>query len=174
MQFFISTFLSFLLTVFTYQEYNLPELRNLLHKGNEKESAAAELFRKVGAYKGTDALLWGFKASAYALQANYSNNPFKKLDAIKTSSRLFTEAVKRDAANPEIRFMRYAVEVHTPKMLNLSSHLNEDKAILLETLKKYPKTSLTPEMARVVRDFLQKNCDCNESEWKVLAQVVLP
>src|SRR4051812_45803020 len=110
------TFWSFFATVFYTQGYDIPELRRLLNEGKESKKSAATLYEKVGSYSGNDALIMGYKASAYALQAKYSGNPFKKMKAIKTSSGIFTQAINQDGENLELRFMRYAVEVQTPKM----------------------------------------------------------
>jgi hypothetical protein len=165
------TFFGFLASVFVPQDQNVKELRRLMNEGKDSKSAAAQLYEKVGEYAGSDPLLLGYKASAYAFRAKYSSNPLKKLKSIKTSSRIFTDAVAKDGNNLELRFMRYAVEVNTPKSLDLSAHVNEDKGILIEALRKYPKSGFTPETATIARDFLKQNCSCSEEEKQVLENV---
>lgn len=167
------TFLSVLTTVFFKQDYDIKELRRLLNEGKESEKPANELFNKVGKYSGEDALLLGYKASAYALRAKYSGNPLKKLKSIKTASRIFNSSVAKDGKSLEIRFMRYAVETQTPKSLHLSKHVTEDKTMLLEALQHYPQSDLTPETARIVRDFMQQYCECTEEEKQTLNSVKL-
>src|SRR5436190_20992058 len=90
------TFFGFCLTVFAPQEYDVKELRRLLNEGKDSKNSAVQLYEKVGEYSGTDPLLLGYKASAYALRAKYSGNPLKKLKSIKASSRIFTDAVSKD------------------------------------------------------------------------------
>jgi hypothetical protein len=163
------TFWGFLATVLLpFQDPDLKELRRLLNEGNNSKESAAELYQKIGEYGGEDPLMLGYKASAWALQARYSGNPLKKLKSIKTSSRIFTDAVNQDGNNLELRFLRYAVEVNTPKSLHLSNHVNEDKTILIEALRKYPDSNFSPETAQIALDFLQDYCSCSEEEKQVL------
>jgi hypothetical protein len=171
MKLLLFTFFSFLATVFAPQQQDVKELRRLLNEGKDSKAAASQLYEKVGGYSGSDPLMLGYKASAYALRAKYSGNPLKKLKSIKASSRIFTDAVAKDGNNLELRFMRYAVEAQTPKSLDLSAHVNEDKGILIDALRKYPKSDFTKETATIARDFLKQNCSCSEEEKQVLENV---
>jgi hypothetical protein len=166
-------FFGLLPSVFALQNYDVKELRRLLNEGNENKKAAGQLYQKVGEYSGEDGLILAYKASAYGLRAKHSGNPLKKLKSIKASSRIFTQAVQKDGSNLEIRFMRYAVEYNTPKSLDLSTHVNEDKTILISALKQYPSSGFTPETAKIARDFLQLYCHCSEEDKLVLQQVKL-
>jgi hypothetical protein len=165
------TFWTFLATFFPGQEFDIKDLRALLNEGKTSKAAAENLYDKVGDYSGEDALILGYKASAWALRAKYSGNPIKKLKSIKGSGHIFSDAVNRDPQSLELRFLRYAVEAQTPKSLNLSKHLEEDEGVLLEGFRKYPNSAFTPETARIARDFLMEFCTCAEEEKQMLSQV---
>ena len=128
------------------------------------------MFDKVGNYGGDEGILIAYKAGAHALKAKYSANPINKIRHIKKAQHYFSEAVQRDNKNLEIRFMRYAVEVQTPRGLGLSHHVAEDKAMLLEGLKKYPDSGFTAETATITKNFMQAHCDCTSEEKQFVAQ----
>ena len=60
-------FFTLFTSVFTVQELNVKELRELLYQGSENKEQAKLLFVKVGEYEGNDPLIIGFKGAAFAL-----------------------------------------------------------------------------------------------------------
>jgi hypothetical protein len=155
------------------QEYNILEVRELLTDSGENKEKSTKLYDKIGNYSGDNAVLIAYKAAAYALKAKYATNPFKKLKFIKTSSKFFDEAVQRDDKNLEIRFVRFAVETKTPAKVNLSKHVEEDKNILIQAIRDYPKSGIEPDLARKARDFLKQYCKCSEEEVKTMDEIKL-
>jgi hypothetical protein len=167
------TFWGFFYSVFAGQETDIPALRRLFYEARDSEAKAEQLFKEIGNYEGGEAILIAYKAGAYALKAKHGTNPLNKLKSIKRAQQYFTEAVKRDPENLEIRFMRYAVEVQTPGSLGYSKHVQEDKELLISGLKSYPNAAFTPETARIARDFLRHDCKCSEEEKQFLQQMEL-
>ena len=155
------TFLVFFHSVLLAQDPGIAELRQLLFKGSQNEDQADLLYEKVGKYNGSNALLIGYKGAAHALQAKHSFNPISKLKHIKNAQEYFSEAVAAEPENLEIRFLRYSVEVQTPAMLDLSEHVPEDQAILLEELRKYPASNFNAVTAAIARDYLLQYCPCS-------------
>jgi|SRR6478735_608366 len=169
----IFTFFVWLSTVFLLQDASVAELRQLLFEGSANEDKAHQLFEKVGDYKGSDPVLIGYKGAAFALKAKYGFNPVGKLKHIKTAQKYFNDAVAAAPENMEVRFLRYSVEAQTPKMIDLSAHVPEDQALLMEGLRKYPKSNFTPETARITRDYMVQHCTCNEQEKEFLKKLKL-
>src|SRR5690606_17265537 len=158
-------------SVFAFSQPEVKALRQLFFEARDSEKKADELYDKVGDYQGNSAILIAYKAGAHALKAKYGFNPMSKLKHVKHSQQYFSEAVQRDPADLEIRFMRYAVEVQTPAMLGYSEHVEEDKALLLKGLLEYPASGFTPETGRIARDFLRQHCACSSSEKEFLQQM---
>ena len=46
-------------------------------------------------------------------------------------------------------------------MLDLSEHVTEDQAILLEGLRKYPASNFNAVTAAIARDYLLQYCPCS-------------
>jgi hypothetical protein len=170
MKVFWLTFLAFLATIFSSfaEEFNMKELRETLRTASDTKANSTKLFEKVGGYSGEDAVLISYKAAAHAIKAKFATNPLKKLKFIKASARIFEEAVQRNNKDLEIRFVRYAVETQTPAKIKLSKHVEEDKNMLMQAIRDYPKSGFHPDVARLARDFLKQNCSCSEEEKKEL------
>jgi hypothetical protein len=170
MKLILTIFFTFLGTVFQPSEPDITELRALLVNGADNKESGEKLFSIVGDYSGQNALFLAYKAAAHAIKAKYAVNPLKKKKFIKNSSSIFSDAVARDQQNLEIRYIRFVVETKTPAKVKLSQHLEEDKNILVQAIRDYPKSGFAPDMARLVRDFLKQNCKCSEEEIKALDQ----
>lgn len=167
------TFWALFYSVFAGQELNIPALRQLFYEARESEKKADLLFKQVGNYGGKDGLLIAYKAGAYALKAKYGANPINKIKHVKKSQQYFSLAVQRDPQNLEIRFMRYAVEVQTPGVLGYSEHLAEDKKMLLDGLRNFPRSGFTRETAIIARDFMREHCECTKQEKEFVQQLKL-
>jgi hypothetical protein len=167
--------LTFFCTLFSSfaEEYNMKEMREILRVASENKANSTKLYEKVGNYSGEDAVLISYKAAAHAIKAKFASNPFKKLKLIKASSKIFDDAVQRNSKDLEIRFVRYAVETQTPAKIKLSKHVEEDKNILMQAIREYPKSGVHPDVARLARDFLKQFCTCSEEEKKELEAIKL-
>lgn len=112
-----------------------------------------------------------YKAASEAVMAKYVWNPYSKLKHLKTGGEMFAEAVALDAKHPEIRFLRFTVEHYVPRYLNMSQHLQEDKQLIIRSLQAYPRSGISAELARAMRDFMLQKDHCTEEEKKVLQQL---
>ena len=63
---------------------------------------------------------------SYGLSIQYINGMWGKYRVLVKSRDMLNGAVQRDPADPEIRFMRLALEDHIPAFLCMSVHMNED------------------------------------------------
>jgi hypothetical protein len=175
MKIFWLTFLSFFASLSSLfaQEYDMKEMREMLRTASDSKANSNKLYEKVGSYSGEDAVLISYKAAAHAIKAKFASNPLKKLKYIKASARIFDEATQRNNQDLEIRFVRFAVETQTPAKIKLSKHVEEDKNILLQAIRDYPKSGIHPDVARLARDFLKEYCICSEEEKKDLDAIKL-
>lgn len=110
---------------------NAVEWRRLYLEAVKTESAATRLEQQTRSWQGKEALMQAYQGVALALKAKYSYNPYTKVSAVKDGAVLLNAAVNRAAADTEIRFLRYSVEVNTPSMVGISTHLAADKAHIL-------------------------------------------
>jgi hypothetical protein len=152
-------------------QYRLPELRQLLVQAKSNEKAGDRFVEKMADYNQQDPVLLGYKAASQAIEAKYSGNPFRKLKRIRQSSKTFEQAVQLNSSLPELRFLRFTVESNTPRFLNLSQHVAEDKAFLINSLQQHPGSGLDEETFQIVRDFLLRSDRLSEQERNLVRNV---
>jgi tetratricopeptide (TPR) repeat protein len=151
--------------------YSVAELRGQYVKASKEEAAAKLFHKKMSAYKEDDPVLLAYKAASEAVMAKHVWNPYSKLKQLKTANAIFEDAVALDKDNPEIRFLRFTVEHYVPRYLNLSAHVEEDKKMIIESLKAYPDSELPEPLARSMRDFMLTKDHCSEEEKKILRDI---
>lgn len=135
----------------------LGELRQQYQLAVEDESAAIAMWKALEDYEGPDAVSLAYKASARSLMAQHLWNPIEKLSQAKESMRLFRKAVRLDAQNLEVRFLRFAIQHSIPSILDIDDERQEDKAILLERLGEYADYALTYEHVLSFIDFFKES-----------------
>ncbi|MCC9136302.1 hypothetical protein ACFSKU_01595 [Pontibacter silvestris] len=152
-------------------QYKIAELRGLYLKATQDEEAGKEFHKFMDKYNGNHPVILAYKAASEASMAKYVWNPYSKLKHLKTSASIFEKAVKLDKDEPEIRFLRFTVEHYVPRYLKLSEHLNEDKKIIINSLKNYPASGLSPGLAKIMRDIMLSEDLTSEDEKKILRNV---
>lgn len=100
-------------------------------------------------------VITGYLGATTILQAKHAFNPFNKLSYFKTGTRILENAISRAPAEVELRFLRYAVQVNVPAILNYNSKKDQDRAFLEGSLKenKIPDSHLR----RGIESFLKKH-----------------
>jgi hypothetical protein len=76
-------------------------------------------------------LLSGYRGMSYMIKANYSWNPYNKLSFFNKGKDLLDEAIQKDPANIELRFLRFCVQTNAPAFLGYSGMIGQDKAVIL-------------------------------------------
>ncbi|MFD1185351.1 hypothetical protein [Pontibacter rugosus] len=155
----------------TSQRYKVSALREEYLEASTDEDVAVRFNKKMKEYDGDAPLVLAYKAASEAVMAKYVWNPYSKLKQLKSAASIFEEAVKRDRENPEIRFLRFTVEHYVPRYLNLSPNIEEDKKILINALKAHPRSGISPELARTMRDFMLTKDHSTAAERKVLQSI---
>jgi hypothetical protein len=111
------------------------------------------------------AILLAYLAASEALQARNSFFPFTKLSMIQQAQETFSKAVKLDKEDVEIRFLRFTIEVNIPVFLGLTTHIEEDKLLIISNLNESP---LDFTMKKAIADFLLSSGYCSPVESQFL------
>lgn len=82
----------------------------------------------------TDARWIAYYGALQTLQARTVFNPLEKLRLTQLSQETLGRAVAAAPDNPEIRFLRFSIQLGLPAYLNLSKHIAEDRAVICEQL----------------------------------------
>jgi hypothetical protein len=111
-----------------------------------------------------------YKAAAEAIRARDASM-FNKLTYVQNANKLFDQAVKLNADNPEIRFLRLSVESNLPAFLGLSQHVEDDRQFLVQTLLQHPKSGLDAETFGIVRNFMVDRGHVSDADAQKLTQL---
>lgn len=142
-------------------EPSINELRNLFYQSKNDRRAAELLCKKL---ERTDrkagALILAYKGIGRMMYAKHSINPYTKLVNFNAGKNLLEEGVRIDAANAEVRFLRYCIQTQIPAVLCYYSNKDEDKALLLRAW----KTIVDEDLKQRIRAYLVEfgNCSSNE------------
>lgn len=104
-----------------------------------------------------------FRAALLASSAQFTMNPYTKLNLVKNAQRLFDEAVAADRENPEIRYLRLSIEQYTPRILGMSDHIREDKNLLVQQFQVYVSLAGKESASQVIK-FLKYHKLCSDAE----------
>ncbi|SIT86050.1 hypothetical protein SAMN05444128_1652 [Pontibacter indicus] len=164
-------FISFSALADNTREYKLSKLRVQFLEASKDSKAGKEFHKLMSNYEDSNPVVLAYKAVSEAIMAKHVWNPYMKMKHLQKSSEIFEEAVQLDAANPEIRFLRFTVEHYVPRYLNLSKNLEDDKAKIIAGLERHPKSGLSNEMARDIRAFMLTKDHCTEQEKQRLKRI---
>jgi hypothetical protein len=78
---------------------------------------------------------YAYLGAAETLMGKHAFNPMKKLSWLDKGLAKLNQAVIHNANHPVPRYLRISVESQVPAFLGKSTHLEEDKKVLLEQLK---------------------------------------
>lgn len=150
-----------LVTTLTNKE--LPYIRVEYYQSIDSESKTEKLLKDLKSVKNKSALLLAYQGASEALMAKHVWNPFKKMEWLNQSAETMRMAVSQHPNHPEIRFLRFSYEHYLPSFLNKSPHLEEDKHIIINSLKN--KSSLVDmELKKKMASFLIETKRCLPDE----------
>ena len=67
-----------------------------------------------------------YLGAAKALMAEVVSNPYTKLTLFNDGKQLIDQAVKSDPKNPELRYVRFMIQLNTPDYLNYNDNMDSD------------------------------------------------
>lgn len=168
---FVFLFLSTAAFADSANAYKLTELRVQFLEASKDGKLGREFHKLMSNYEDNNPVVLAYKAVSEAIMAKHVWNPYMKMKHLQKSSEIFETAVQLDATSPEIRFLRFTVEHYVPRYLNMSKNLEDDKAKIIAGLERHPKSGLSNDMARDMRDFMLTKDHCTEQEKQRLKRI---
>lgn len=117
------------------QQPDMTKLRGLYQKAAANKQDA-RLLNEWAATIDTGSLpvLVCYKGANYMIQAKYTLNPINKLNKFVQGRELMEAAIKKDTADLEMRFIRYALQNNLPAFLGYDDDKETDRRFLLRNL----------------------------------------
>lgn len=115
-------------------DHSIEDIRKKYQLAVYDSKVANVLSERLNKIDKPDALTLAYKGSTLALKAKHAWNPYAKLEYMNSFDEIINEAVRRNSEDIEIRFLRYSVQLNTPKYLGLSKNLSEDKSKIVSLI----------------------------------------
>jgi len=77
-------------------------------------------------------------------------SPKEKISNFKIGVSFIEESIKNDPKNSELRFLRYLIQVKSPKIVSYKNNIKEDKTFI-------EKNKITPKLKDLITNFNLKN-----------------
>lgn len=158
---------TFFFSLFLYSNktgtISLENLRLSYIKAIEDSETADNILEQLSKVSPNNPMLYGYKGAFEALVAKHSWNPYTKYDYLSKAMKTLETAIKNDKNNAEIRFLRFSIQHYIPSFLGFSTNLEEDKEVILKTLK-----YCEPKVKLVIKNFLKTSERCTPSELKMI------
>jgi len=132
---------SLLISVFVFCFFSYASAQSEVVTQFHKLSSEAEEIRFIEKYKNNSSP--DVKAYVYAVQmkqAEYSYNPYTKLDIFIRYKNLLDKAINENPNNVHLRYMRLVIQEKTPSLLGYKDQIEIDKTFLKVILNKKDST----------------------------------
>lgn len=160
--------LLFLCLSFTSGALDLISLRRQLDQAANSRAQAENFnnqFRNIS--EKSSAILIGYKAISEMMLCKHLSNPISKLSHFRKGRRLLEIAIIAAPTNPELRFFRFTTQSNIPSLLNYSSDLDVDKALLINYLRT-SGTNTDPDLFNRIKNYLLSSKFCSAKEIKLI------
>jgi len=141
--------------------YNRPEFdydhwRKMLFSLNEDSHLAYDFFQKIDEIENPAPLTIAYKGTILAHMAKSSTSFFDQIKYLSKSLNLLDQAVSFAPENPEIRFLRFAVQVQLPSIVRSATKIKADRKFLENNYHRIAWKSYPSDEAQYIRDFLSQ------------------
>lgn len=138
------TFICLFLMAFTrFSEPDISALRSLYYQAVTDESSFTKLSKLlVSVDTKSPPVLVCYKGATEMIAAKYAINPFLKLGKFKKGRLLIEQAIKRDAEDVEMRFLRFSIQTNLPAFLGYGHKIKDDKDFLINEINDITDQSL--------------------------------
>ena len=136
------------------QHTDIRELRNLYYRSYKEKKQAELLHEQLANVSITNPLYYGYKAISSIMLCNHVNNPYTKLKYFYTGKNQLEAAIKSMSTDPELRYLRFAVQCNAPAVLNYNDNIREDKKILLDYIGSKRHQSDDEDLYKRICDYL--------------------
>ena len=153
------------------EEPDVHNLRQELFALNTDSRLAEDLLLKLEDVDAYSPLILAYRATCEAHMAKATGNPFAKFRYLNRANKNLADAIDQDEQNLEIRFLRFALQVQTPKFLGYSKHIAADKEVIMQNFDSYDWKDVDAIILAYICDFMIEQGDCSDLEIMQLQQL---
>ena len=150
--------------------YHITALRHHYKQAATDETAGEKFYQLMASYDQRDPVVLGYKGASEAIKARDASL-LEKLRYVQAAAHTFEQAVALNPKNAEIRYLRFSVETNLPSFLGLSTHVDEDRHMLLTSVLSHPHSGLDAEAFETIRNYLRTHGKLSSEEAHKLESV---
>ena len=156
----------FILFFVNDKENDIQTIRKMFTEAVEKKEKAEHLISVLSSKPKTP-LINGYLGAVNMVMAKHAINPFSKLSFFNTGKGYLDSSIKQNNSDPELRLLRYTIQVSAPSFLSYNSEISADRAFLMNSLnsEKIEDKQLQLAIANFLK--LQK---CTPTEKKMISK----
>ncbi len=140
------------------------DLRKELFALNSNSMLAYGLLEKLDKIENTSFLIYAYRGVCEAHIAKVISNPFEKFYYMLKANRNLSKAVNMNKNNVEVRFLRYAVQIQTPKLLGFQKNIEEDRQIIMSDFTTYDWSRIDKNIINYICYFIIDTGECTDIE----------
>jgi len=152
--------------IYTEEKVPIVKIRTLLLQAAESKKANKELKAILETCNPKDPLINGYMGASVMIEAKHMFNPMARWNKFKAGKALVENAIKADAGNYELRYLRFSIQTNIPPVLGYSADIEADKKLLIDRLRNVNDADLKNR----VLNFLLAAKVCTHEELNKLKQ----
>ncbi len=125
-------------------ENNLTKARSLFNTAHDKKEDCNTLIELTK--DSEENVIRGYYASALMVSSKYLINPFKISKVFNEGKELLEYLISENFDDIELRYLRYTIQVNTPKFIGYNKMIEADRAKITNYLKANPTSELTNQI----------------------------
>ena len=129
---------------------SLEEIRNNYGKAVANKSICKSMINELNT-NNINAVQQAYLGAYQSVWANHAINPIEKLSTFNKGKNNIEKAVKKNANNIEIRFLRFSIQKKSPGFLRYKNHMVQDEKFLIQ----HQSSITSPALKKMVTDILK-------------------
>lgn len=134
------------------QTISIESLRKEYGNVRLDSSSCAALYSKIKNNTTSELAFTSYKGAIMASMASYTKNKQEKINLFNQGKKMLEDAISKDTANVESRFLRLTIQTNCPKVLGYHKHIEQDKAFVLDNYNTIKDKTLKQMIAAFLMD----------------------
>ena len=106
---------------------DLSTIRELYLGAHTSKSNCIYFGKKLTSIKDNSSILInGYKGCYFFIKCKFINSPIKKIISFNKGKKLLESAIKLDPQSVELRFLRYSIQINSPRFLFYYDNIKKD------------------------------------------------
>jgi hypothetical protein len=143
--------MSLLMVWLMIQSYAQVSWLERLEEATQDANAAEQMLEDLLEISSPNALQLGYLGSVEMIMADHAFWPNQKWSYFRKGSEKLDKAIQLNPKNLEIRYLRLACQLNTPRMLGYDDYIEEDQEILMKGYKQLNNERLKKKIEQLLQ-----------------------